>query len=245
MPGGVARVAGDLVRGYAAKTSTPLRQFVTNANVCNIYFSLAAPTQDAVIARDGVVVIVNRRNRLRRISEIQLRLIFSGSIHDWSQLGLPRGPIVPVVPDADSDEGKLLASSLLYGVAFSKNVRSVRTSADVTRIVQRASRIGRDALGFTTLSHMGRAKIVRVADLPFPDASSIAAHRYPYALTFAIGAGMTPGVLAQGFLAYARSASGAAIVAKNGMIPRDGPPPLRHHSTRPHPQRHHAAKSLD
>jgi ABC-type phosphate transport system substrate-binding protein len=52
----------------------------------------------------GIGAIVNSLNPISRLSEKELREIFSGAIVDWSQLGEPHLLIVPILPDASSDE---------------------------------------------------------------------------------------------------------------------------------------------
>jgi hypothetical protein len=218
------QLAADLVRGYAANTETTASRFdLTQAAVCEVRFVLAPGSPHNVIARDGIVAIVNPLNPISRLSKMQLRAIFSGSIRDWSQLGAPRGPIVPILPDAGSDEANVLASSLFSGVRIDRGVLRGGTSADVTRIVTRADRTGRRAIGLVAFRQLAAAKVVPLADIPAPDATSIAAGRYPYTLTIGIEPGAGRSTLASGLIDYAKSSDGAAIVRRNGLIPPAGP----------------------
>jgi len=214
----------DLVRGYAAKSATPASRFVlTNTSSCDVRFSTAAETPDAVIASDGIVAIVNPLNAISRVSEKQLREIFAGSIRDWSQLGGPRGAIVPILPDAASDEAKVLASSLFFGVAIDRGVRQSGSSADVTRAVTGADRASRGAIGLVAFSQAVPAKVIPLAYLPPPSVLSIATRHYPYLLTIAVeSASGHSAPAATGLIDYARSSDGAAIVVKNGLVPHFG-----------------------
>jgi hypothetical protein len=217
------QLAADLVRGYAAKTATSASRFdLTQANVCEVRFSLAPERPEAVIARDGLVVIVNPLNPISRVSKTQLRAIFSGSIHDWSRLGAPHGPIVPILPNADSDEAKLLAGSLFSGLRIDRGVLRASTSADVTRIVAGSDSTGRSAIGLVAFRRLVTAKVVPLAGAPGPDAASIAAGRYPYTLTIGIEPGAGPNALASGLIDYAHSADGAAIVLEDGFVAAGG-----------------------
>jgi phosphate transport system substrate-binding protein len=207
------RLAADLVRGYAAKTGTSASRFdLTQARVCDVRFVLAPQAPDAIIASDDIVAIVNPFNTISRVSEKQLREIFSGSVRDWAQLGNPRGPIVPILPDTDSDEAKVLASSLLYGVAIDRGVQRVGVSADVASIVTGADRTGRSAIGLVAFSRRIGAKVI-------PIVASAASSHFGHRLTIGIEPAAGRGVPADGFIDYARSAEGAAIVRKNGFIP--------------------------
>jgi hypothetical protein len=220
---GALQLAADLVRGFVAKTATPAGRFdLKGAGVCEARLSLAPRRPETVIARDALVAIVNPLNPMSRISERQLRAIFSGSIRDWSQLGEPRGPVIPVLPDADSVEAKALAASLFSGLRIDRGTLRGSTSADVVRIVAKADSTGRSAIGLVALGRLGTAKLIRLTDAPPPDPAAIAAGRYPYTLTIGIEPGAGPSALANAFIKYARSADGAAIVRADGFIPPDG-----------------------
>jgi hypothetical protein len=217
------QLAADLVRGYAGKSTNRANHFVVtdDAKTCDVRFSMTPETPDDVIAHDAIVAIVNPRNAIARISETELRLIFSGSIHDWSELGMAPGAIVPILPDAGTDEAKALGSSLLFGFTVDRSVRRARSSAAVTQAIMGSDSAGRNAIGLVAFSQAAAAKIVPLAYLPAPSVLSIAAGRYPYTLAIALRAGSAHSDAAtQGLVSYARSADGAAIVVKNGLVPR-------------------------
>jgi len=216
--------AADLVRGYAGQSATPASRFVVApSGACDVRFSTAAETPDAVVARDGLVAIVNPLNGVMRISEKQLRAIFSGTIRDWSMLGGPRGAIVPILPDPASDEARALASTLLYGLSIDPGVRRSGSSADVTRAVAGADRMSRGAIGLVVFSQAIPAKVVPLAYLPPPNELSIASRRYPYTFPIAVESASGRGAAAAaGLLDYARSTAGASIAVKNGLVPREG-----------------------
>jgi hypothetical protein len=220
----VRQLASDLVRGYAQKSATSASRFsVAAVGACDVRFSTGPEPPDAVIARDGIVAIVNPLNTIDRVSETQLRGIFSGAIRDWSQLGGAPAAIVPVLPDASTDEAKALGTSLLYNVTIDRSVRRAGSSADVTRAVTGADRTSRGAIGLVAFSQAISAKVVPLAYLPPPNLLTIGTGRYPYTMRIAIvpGPGHEAGKAA-GLIDYARSGDGAAIVLKNGLVPREG-----------------------
>jgi hypothetical protein len=232
-PGGIVAVcpipiaqqlAADLVRGYAAKSAISADRFVlTDSAPCDVRFSTTPDTPEDVIARDGIVAVVNPLNMISRISEKELREIFSGTIRNWSQVGMAPGAIVPILPDAASDEARALKSSLFFGVAIAHGVRRSGSSADVARGVAGTDRASRNAIGLVAFSQSVTAKVVPLADFPPPSVLSIASHGYPYTLTIAMHAAPKPSVdAAAGLIGFARSSDGAAIVLKNGLIPREG-----------------------
>jgi hypothetical protein len=218
-------LVGDIVRGYAAKSGVPANQFVvTSSGTCDVRFSTTAQTPDDVIARDGIVAVVNPLNAIPRISVNQLRAIFGGSVRDWSQVGGAPGRIVPILTDAASDEAKALGATLLYGVGIDGSVRRAGTSADVTRAVAGADRASRDAIGLVAFSQAVPARVVPLTYLPPPSMLTIASRRYPYTLTIAVESESAPAKsVAQAFVDYVRSNDAAAIVAKAGLVGREGP----------------------
>jgi phosphate transport system substrate-binding protein len=223
---GSPQLVSDLVRGYAAKTGTPADLLrIGNGTACDVRFLTAASSPDAVIARDGIVAVVNPLNPIARISEEQLRGIFSGSIRNWSEVGGPPDPIVALLPSDATEAGKLIAASLFFGIPIGRNVDRPATSADVTRAVTGADRRSRDAIGIVAFSAAVPAKVIPLAYLPAPSTLTIANRLYPYTLTVAVdtGTGRADPSAAAGFVSYARSSDGAEIVAKNGLIGRGGP----------------------
>lgn len=174
---------------------------------------------EAVIARDGIVAVVNPLNPISRISEQQLRGIFTGSIRNWSELGGPYRSIVALMTDDGSDEAKLLASSLFLGAGIARSVQRAASSADVTRAVTGADRRSRDSIGLVAFSQSVPAKVVPLAYLPPPSVLSIATRRYPLTLTIGVELASLPkDPAAADLVDYARSSAGAEIVAKNGLV---------------------------
>jgi molecular chaperone DnaJ len=220
------RLAADLVRGYTAKTvNAPNPQFITRADwsACDSVFSFAPGKPEAAVARDAIVVVVNRLNAISRISEPQLRGVFTGSIHDWSELGGPRGVITPFEPDAASDEAPAIDSWLFGGLTIDRGVIRRPSSADVTRAVAGADQVSRGAIGLVTFSQAVPAKMIPLAYLPPPNVLTIASRRYPLTLTVTLQSVSQRDLAATRQLVdFARSPDGAAIVEKNGLIPPKG-----------------------
>jgi hypothetical protein len=220
------QLAADLVRGYGAKTANRANRVVLDTGgTCDVRFSTTPETPDDVIAHDAIVAIVNPSNPVARISETELRLIFSGSVHDWSELGMPPGAIVPILPEAGTDEAKALESSLFFGFTIDRTVKRGRSSAAVARTVTGPDPASRNAIGLVAFSQAGSAKVVPLAYLPAPSVVSIAAGRYPYTLPIAVRAASAhSAAVAAGFLSYARSSEGAAILMQDGLVPHKRSP---------------------
>jgi molecular chaperone DnaJ len=219
------QLASDLVNSYASKTGASNRYIITaqNAGVCDIRFSIAPGNADAAIARDGIVAIVNPANAVTRLSVAQLRAIFSGAVHDWSELGGPPGAIVPLLPDAASPEARALESSLFTGLSFGSGVMRVPSSADVTRLVSGADRVSRNAIGFVAFSQAVPAKMIPVADFPAPSVLSIASSRYPFTLAITLQSESQRNPAARQQLAdFARTRDGLATIQEHRFVSPQG-----------------------
>jgi hypothetical protein len=216
------QLARDLVRGLVAKSGSRTQRFeIQNGSTCDVRFSTDAGMPDAVIARDGIVAIVNPLNPISRISEQQLRAIYSGSIRDWAQLGGPPGKIVAYMPVDSADEARAIASPLFLGATVDASVRRENSSADVTRAVTGADHTSRGSIGLVAFSQSIPAKVVPLAYLPSPSVLSIGTRRYPYTMAIAVetNSGRADSD-ARRLVNFAMSVDGAQIVAKDGLVSR-------------------------
>lgn len=217
-----ARLARDVVRSYAAASGVPAARFgEADEGGCDVRFAARAsgPSAEAV-AHDGIVVVANPQNGLARLSEDQVRRIFSGRVSDWAQVGGEPGPIVALLPGDATDEARALAATLLRDAPPGGGVRRLPFSADVVREVASAS--GRRAIGLVAFSAAVPAKVLALGDAPAPSVLSIAEHRYPLALAVTVEPGDSPRGGAAGLIDYAHSEQAQAIVVRDGLIARKG-----------------------
>jgi hypothetical protein len=216
------RLAGDVVRSYAAANGLPDNRFGGEAGGCDVRFAArpGAPAADA-IAHDGIVIVVNPQNGLARLSDDQVRRIFTGGLTDWAQAGGAGGPIEALLPDDASDEARALAATLLRDAKPAASVRRLPSSADVVRIVAGAG--GRRTIGLVAFSAAVPAKVLSLGDAPAPSVLSIAQHRYPLALSITVEPeGSPPREGASGLVDYAQSDQAQAIVVRDGLIAKKG-----------------------
>jgi phosphate transport system substrate-binding protein len=222
-PSGIRQLAADLVSGYRANGGSGQQLSIGARAGCDVQFSTSSTPPAAVIARDAIVAIVNPLNPISRISEQQLRGIFSGAIRDWAVLGGPPAPIVAAMPDDTSDEADAIRQSLVSDVRIAREVDRPATSADVTREVSGADRRSRNTIGIVAFSASIPAKVIPLANLPAPSVLSIATRRYPYTMPIAVqAAGPTTDPAAAAFIDFVHSQKGAAIVARSGFVQNGG-----------------------
>ena len=215
------RFAADVVHAYADKAGVPRSRFdLKQSGPCDVRFAARRSAKSAdVVGHDGIVVVVNPQNPLTRLSEDDVRLVFSGAITDWAEFGEPPGRIVAIMPAAASDEAETLARTLLAHSGIGAGVHRVASSADVVRAV--VSPAGRGAIGLVAFSAAVPAKVLALAPQPAPSSLSIGDQRY--ALSVALTVESTSRAAASvGLAAYARSDDAQAIVLRDGFIPKQG-----------------------
>lgn len=218
------RIAGDIVRTFAAKSRTPASRFaLVSGGACDLRFAagVARTDDDAVIGHDGIVVVVSRHNPVTELTLAQVRAILTGEITDWAQLGATKGKIVPMVPPDGSDEEQLLGATLLYDGKLGGAVLRSHSSAAIVRAVAGPS--GRDRIGIVAFSAAIPVKVVKLPSLPPPSTHSIADHRYPFSLSVTVRRerpGRDP-VVAH-LLAYAQSDAAQALVVRDGLVAKEG-----------------------
>jgi hypothetical protein len=220
-----ARLAGDVVRTFAAKNGTALSQLdirPPDSETCDVRFwADAAGAKESVLGHDGVVVVVHPGNPLNRLDENQVRDVFSGRITDWSQLGRRSGAVIALAPEEGSDEAKRLASTLFRGLQVDRRVSRVRNGRDITRIV--ASAGGANTIGLVAFSEAVPAKVIALGSGLPPSPLTIGSRRYPLSLDIMVGSDLrSPSAAAIAMIDFARSKDGQSIVARNGLVPKEG-----------------------
>lgn len=218
------RLAGDVVRAFAAKSGTPASRFdVVSGGACDLRFaaSLASTDRDAVVGHDGIVVVVNPRNPVTELTLAQVRAILTGAVTDWAEVGGTKGTIVSLAPPDGSDEMESIAKTLLYDGKLGESVRRSRSSAAIVRAVAAPS--GGDRLGIVAFSGAVPAKVITIRSAPVPSTLSIADHRYPFSLSVTVrseSARRDP--LLADLLRYARSDAAQEVVVRDGLIAKAG-----------------------
>ena len=216
------RFAADVVRAYAAASRTPAARFAPSTTDCDVRFAATRTTStNGLVGHDGIVAVVNPQNPLGQLTEQQLRMIFTGEITDWSQIGGAPGHIVPILTSDTSDEAQAIMAGLLRGRELANTVRRVKTSPDVVHTVTSGN--GRNSIGLAAFSAAVPAKVLKLAALPAPSVLSIGEHRYPLTVTVSVAAehpshGSPPTALAE----FAQSDAAQAIAMRDGIIPRKG-----------------------
>ena len=213
------RLAQDLARDYATAKDVPLTQFSIHQpddQACEVRLWAAKNgPRNLVIGHDAIVLAVNPLNGVARLSNDQLRGIFTGRITNWAQLGSRRATIEAFLPEDNSDEGRLLVASVFAGARIDQRVHRM-PSADIVKAIT-GSR-GRDGIGLVPFSSSVPAKVVALGSST-PSTLSIGNGKYPLSVDMLIDSDWrNPRPFVRDMIAFAHSPNGQAIVMHAGLV---------------------------
>lgn len=197
-------------------------------------------------ALDGVAVIVNSRNRIKRLNTDQLRKVFDGKVTLWGQLDRNfQGRIVPALESPNSGTLEFFRNRVLRNENFTA-AYPCTTMANVYTFVRKT----RDAVGLISANWLSSGpgllpskesppRALEIAEVDstdmkyvnpntfgsyyYPYQAHIYRHYYPltrpiYFLTRNLDDG-----LGAGFLTFVVSAAGQQIIVNNGLVPATMP----------------------
>ena len=170
----------------------------------------------AVVAYDGIGVIVSQGNGVSQLTARQVEQIFTGEITDWSQVGGTPGPISVYTRNTSSgtysDFKELAMHKRDYAPSAQKMAGNEQIAAEVAK--------NPNGIGYVGLAYLTDPGIKTVAvDGALPSEESVIAKKYPLARpTFYYTNGEPAGEAAK-FLAFTLSDDGQKIVRKVGFVP--------------------------
>lgn len=183
--------------------------------------AITAPTQEHVIALDGLAIIVHPSNPVASLTVAQVRDAFAGRIRDWAELGGPPGPINLYARDDKSGTFDSFQAMVLRGAAISGSARRYEStdqlSADVVA--------DRQGLGFVGLAGVGRAKALAVSDAgtrPLaPSRLTVGTEDYVLARRLFLYNGPELSETARDFIDFVLGPEGQRIVERIGYVSQD------------------------
>lgn len=209
-----------LGRGEAdlAAASRPIND--SEAGQLHALGDLRSAATEQVIGLDGVAVIVHPDNPLPQLTTAQLAQVFSGQIQRWEQLGIAGGSIHLYARDDRSGTYETFKALVLepQHETLSATARRFESSDEL------AAQVGADrqAIGFSSLPAVHRAKVLAVAegDAPamLPERALVASEDYPLSRRLYFYLPANPKPQAKALADFAQSPAGQAIVAQQGFV---------------------------
>lgn len=176
-------------------------------------------------ARDAVVAVVHPSNPVQNMALEDLRRIYSGEITRWSKLGGRDAAVVPVVQPVEADITQFFAQEVMGGVPMEARARIVASDAEVVARVA----VEPDAIGFVTLAWAERGaralELSPLRGLPYvaPDPETVFKGEYPLTRFFNLYVRPDGPPLGNGFITFATSRDGQALVHQAGLVPTSVP----------------------
>ncbi|MGN8247606.1 substrate-binding domain-containing protein [Pseudomonas sp. SMV7] len=209
-----------LGRGEAdlAAASRPIND--SEAGQLRALGDLRGAAAEQVIGLDGVAVIVHPDNPLPQLTTAQLAQVFSGQIQRWEQLGIAGGTIHLYARDDRSGTYETFKALVLepQHETLAATARRFESSDEL------AAQVGADrqAIGFSSLPAVHRAKVLAVAegDAPamLPERALVASEDYPLSRRLYFYLPANPKPQAKALADFAQSPAGQAIVAQQGFV---------------------------
>ena len=212
---GTASGLKDLVAGDTEIAMTARAPTAAEIDAAWQLGDLHSPSQEWVLGLDGLSVLAGPRVKAKSLDVASLRKILQGGISDWSQLGQGAGRIVVhTLPDAGGT-GEAVSALLLDGAGIPARVQRHRAAAGVIA----ALRSDPDALGIISLraprGNLRALAIGRGSRAFLPDPAGIGSEDYPLLRRLHFHTGQMITALGRGFVQYAVSPEGQAVVARS------------------------------
>lgn len=113
------------------------------------------------LAKDSVVVIVNKDNPVSALSKDQLKSIKTGKVKNWKEVGGPDLPIKVVTSHAGSATRNVFAKQMMDGADYVAGAVEVRTTREeINEVSKDKGAIGAVSEGFYA-QNKGSAKLVK------------------------------------------------------------------------------------
>jgi phosphate transport system substrate-binding protein len=172
--------------------------------------------KEAIVAYDGVAVIVNAANPIKGLTKKQVEQIFTGEVADWSGAGGSGGAISIYTRNTSSgtySEFKELAMKKRdYAPSAQKMAGNEQIAAEVGK---NPNGVGYVGLAYTKAEGI---KVVPI-DGEMPSVESVQKKTYPYARPTFFYTNGEPAGLVKAFVEFTLSAAGQKIVAGAGFVP--------------------------
>ena len=182
--------------------------------------NMVSPTQEYIIAADGLVVIVHPDNELSSITVQDLARVYSGDYTNWSQLGGPDLPITVVSTPEDSDESSVM-NAQIFGGNPPQRPDGAHIVEDNTEV---AAAVNQDpaAIGFVGFAFERGAKPVTLINecgiAVEPDSFSAKTEEYKLQRRLYLYTTEAADQMTRDLLSFAQSESADGVIAKAGFI---------------------------
>ena len=169
-----------------------------------------------LIAKDGITIYLNHKNKIKNITRQNLQQIFTGKFTNWSQLGGDNFAIIPVTRPPNSGTFLYLKEHILEGNEFSSTaIVKYTTKGVIEEVSDNVYAIGYGGIGFKNNDDIFRAFVDGIA----PTEENVRNDTYPLTRYLHFFTTRTPEGAVKDFIDWVLSPAGQIIIKKAGFIP--------------------------
>lgn len=173
---------------------------------------IASGLQATTIAHEAFVIIVHKSNKIKGLTQKQVKEIYEGKITNWNQVGGANAPIMPQGRDMASGTGPYFIEH--FNLEGGKHAPVVKEYAH-NGLVRQAVSKNKNAIGYIGASYMNATVKGLELDGKAPNKKNFAKGNYPAIRPLFFVTKGAPTGLAKAFIDFAKSAAGKKIVKKD------------------------------
>lgn len=172
---------------------------------------------DFLIARDNVLIIVNKASPIKILSQKQIRRLLAGELINWKQVGGADAPVNVISRTKGSTTRQFVEEVVLDGGEVTISAKEMET----TKLLAASVAADPYAIGYVASKDSeGIAEVASLAvDGVVASRATVLSGRYPYTHSFSLLIYGEQKGLRLDFVNFARSPDGQKIVVKNGLVP--------------------------
>lgn len=181
--------------------------------------NILSPSQQHVLALDGLLVLVQRDNPVTRLTLDDIAAIYAGEKTDWADFGGKAGPIVVFRRADGSGTLDTFNALVMKKKKFASSVKAIESSTDLSDAVASDPK----AIGFVGIAYARSARPLEIAlecGLSYkPSEFLVKTEEYPLSRRlFLYNAAVPANPATMRFVDYALSARAQPVIAKNQFI---------------------------
>ncbi len=217
-----ALIAGTCDLASASRKMTPKEIASASAT--------GAPPQEWTVALDGLAVVVHPSNPIKRLTIEQLAKIFTGTIHNWKEVGGKDAQIILLSREVNSGTHVYFKEHVLASLKdggpkeFAPEALLLPSSQAIAdEVAQNSTAIGYYGMGYLNPKNAVVAVAKTAAD-PYvtPSEETVRSGSYPISRPLFFYSRGTPQGAVKAFLDFVMSPEGQAVVRKVDFVPVKG-----------------------
>jgi phosphate transport system substrate-binding protein len=193
---------------------------MSDAEKNNLREKYKTPGEEIPVARDGLSVYVNAANPIKDLNMDQLRLIFTGKITNWKEVGGKDAKIILYSRENSSGTYVFFKEHVLKNADYAQRAQSMPGTAAVVNAVSKE----KNGIGYGGAAYAKGIRVLKIkkdAESPAvePDLANVQNGSYPLSRPLFFYLRNKAAGEIKGFVDWVLSAEGQDIVTKVGYFP--------------------------